>query len=64
MRTHSFETLDGIRGSAAIAVAALHAGLMFPPILVPSAYLAVDLFFLLSGVVLEHAYGKRFARGG
>ena len=31
--------------------------------LAPHAYLAVDLFFLLSGFVLEHAYGARLAQG-
>ncbi len=29
----------------------------------PHAYLAVDLFFVLSGFVLEHAYGARLAEG-
>ena len=37
---------------------------MFLPIYqIPSAYLAVDFFFLLSGFVLAHAYERRFAAG-
>jgi peptidoglycan/LPS O-acetylase OafA/YrhL len=51
-------TLDGLRGVAAFAVVLMHAGA-----LAPRAYLAVDLFFLLSGYVLEHAYGARLAAG-
>lgn len=51
-------TLDGLRGLAALAVVLMHAGA-----LAPRAYLAVDLFFLLSGFVLEHAYGARLASG-
>jgi peptidoglycan/LPS O-acetylase OafA/YrhL len=51
-------TLDGLRGVAAFAVVLMHAGA-----LAPRAYLAVDLFFLLSGFVLEHAYGARLADG-
>ena len=51
-------TLDGLRGVAAFAVVLMHAGA-----LAPRAYLAVDLFFLLSGFVLEHAYGARLAAG-
>lgn len=43
---------------AASAVVLMHASL-----LAPHAYLAVDLFFMLSGFVLEHAYGARLADG-
>ncbi len=51
-------TLDGLRGIAAFAVALMHFSA-----LAPHAYLAVDLFFVLSGFVLEHAYGARLAGG-
>ena len=47
-RTRHYGTLDGLRGVAAIAVVGYHAKdfLGFRP---ESAYLAVDLFFALSG---------------
>ena len=51
-------TLDGLRGVAAFAVVLMHVS-----VLAPHAYLAVDLFFVLSGCVLEHAYGARLATG-
>lgn len=53
--------LDGLRGVAAFAVLALH----LPPLdrLVPHAYLAVDLFFIMSGFVVAHAYERRLKDG-
>lgn len=58
-----FIGLDGLRGIAAIAVLSLHVpGAPFARYL-PSSYLAVDLFFLLSGFVLSHAYAQRLAGG-
>lgn len=53
--------LDGLRGVAAITVMLRHS----PPIGVPFeyGYLAVDLFFMLSGFVLARAYEPRFAVG-
>lgn len=59
---HSFDTLDLLRGVAAICVLAWH----FVPIGGPSwwsAYLCVDLFFVLSGVVIAHAYEARLRTG-
>lgn len=61
--------LDGLRGIAAIAVMLFHFNIFFLPQarlsdVVPSlgrAYLAVDLFFLLSGFVMAHVYGSRLA---
>jgi peptidoglycan/LPS O-acetylase OafA/YrhL len=59
-----FIALDGLRGVAAIMVMLLHATRQASyPSPVSSAYLAVDLFFLLSGFVLAHAYGARLAEG-
>ncbi|WP_162925343.1 acyltransferase family protein [Aurantiacibacter odishensis] len=46
--------LDLLRGFAAIAVVLYHGDR-----LVPAGYLAVDLFFILSGFVLAHAYRGR-----
>ncbi len=56
-----FMALDGLRGVAAFAVLALH----LPPLdrLVPHAYLAVDLFFIMSGFVVAHAYERRLLDG-
>lgn len=56
----TYHTLDGMRGVAAIAVVVLHAKLFGAP-LAPSAYLAPDLFFVLSGFVLSFAYEHRLA---
>lgn len=58
-----FHTLDALRGIAAIGVVMFHFGPAFLPIAVPGGYLAVDLFFMMSGVVLSHAYEHRFRRG-
>ena len=62
-------SLDGLRGIAALAVMAFHFDLFFLPQaglstivpLVNRAYLAVDLFFLLSGFVMAHVYGSQLA---
>ncbi len=62
-------SLDGLRGIAAISVMAFHFDVFFLPHarlshLVPflgRAYLAVDLFFLLSGFIMAHVYGRLLA---
>ena len=54
-----FVLLDGIRGVAAILVMLLHC-LPFPML----GYLAVDLFFLLSGFVLARGYGDSLSDPG
>lgn len=60
----TFVALDGVRGVAAIAVMMFHIawwpGFGRP---FPSAYLAVDLFFALSGFVVAHAYSPRLTQG-
>lgn len=60
--SHSFLVLDGVRGAAALVIVFWHAEplLRFRP---ESGYLAVDLFFALSGFVLAHAYDKKFEAG-
>lgn len=54
-------TLDAIRGVAAIAVFFHHANGISHPLSMPSGYRAVDLFFVLSGFVLAHAYGENLS---
>jgi peptidoglycan/LPS O-acetylase OafA/YrhL len=58
-----FHTLDALRGIAAVGVVAFHMKALFVPITVAGGYLAVDLFFVMSGVVLSHAYEARFLAG-
>jgi len=55
--TKRFETLDALRGVAALAVVLFHFGeVKLSPALVPHGYLAVDFFFVLSGFVVAYAY--------
>lgn len=58
----NYATLDAIRGVAAIAVVLFHAVILIGPI-APHGYLAVDLFFVLSGFVIAHAYDDRMLAG-
>ena len=57
-----FHALDGMRGIAAVFVAMRHTA-FFHKLGVPGGYMAVDLFFVLSGFVIAHAYERRFERG-
>jgi peptidoglycan/LPS O-acetylase OafA/YrhL len=57
-----FHTLDGLRGVAALFVAMRHTS-FFHHVGVYGGYLAVDLFFVLSGFVIAHAYERRLAAG-
>jgi peptidoglycan/LPS O-acetylase OafA/YrhL len=59
MKAHRFAVLDGMRGVAAVAVLTIHAGDLFQPFRFRSGYLAVDLFFVLSGFVIAHSYENR-----
>lgn len=63
MKQERFLALDGLRGLAAIAVFLLHFGRAAGPFRMTGGYLAVDLFFLLSGFVLAHAYEARLRAG-
>ena len=58
LRVARFHTLDAMRGFAAVAVVVYHLGRPNP-----HGSLAVDLFFILSGFVLSHAYGSRIGFG-
>lgn len=60
---HRYDALDGMRGVAALAVAAFHFTQRETFTLFYNAPLAVDFFFMLSGFVVAHAYGARLFRG-
>lgn len=63
-KAHRFETLDALRGLAALTVVQMHLPFLFAAHMpFPHAYLAVDFFFMLSGFVLNYAYGPRLANG-
>lgn len=66
-RDRAFVTLDGLRGIAALAIAARHAPFLWPSAyptgILQRSYLAVDFFFVLSGFVLAYAYSARFGAG-
>jgi peptidoglycan/LPS O-acetylase OafA/YrhL len=56
----TFHGLDALRGIAAVAVVVYHArGMLGLPSLMASGFLAVDMFFLMSGFVIAHAYDGR-----
>jgi peptidoglycan/LPS O-acetylase OafA/YrhL len=58
-----FEMLDLLRGVAALAVLIFHSSHFLGAQLLPSGYLAVDLFFMLSGFVIAHNYDSKIAAG-
>ncbi|MDQ1831440.1 acyltransferase family protein [Massilia scottii] len=58
-----FYLLDGIRGVAALVVMVRHTGYFWGSWTIPQSYLAVDLFFVLSGVVVANAYESRLHGG-
>ncbi len=60
--SHSFVTLDALRGIAALAVVTLHFREFFFQYF-NHAYLAVDFFYMLSGFVLAYAYQSRLDMG-
>ena len=65
-QNRAFITLDGLRGIAALMIAARHAPIWpsgHPTRFLGESYLAVDFFFVLSGFVLAYAYGERLRTG-
>lgn len=60
---HTYHALDGLRGVAALLVVIYHAEFIAGVNLAPNGYLAVDLFFAISGFVIAHAYDARLSDG-
>ena len=60
----AYQTLDGLRGVGAFVVVMRHVPYLFGPVRVPESFLAVDLFYLVSGFVVAHAYRERLAAAG
>ena len=63
MSKKTFLTLDALRGIAALFVLTRHTRPFWGTVEFFHSYLAVDLFFLLSGFVLSHAYDKKLVSG-
>lgn len=61
-RKHVYRTLDGMRFVAAMVVVTVHVQL-FSSFQLPKRFLAVDLFFILSGFVIANAYESRILSG-
>ncbi|WP_459871727.1 acyltransferase family protein [Endothiovibrio diazotrophicus] len=61
-KAHRYAYLDGIRGVAALFVVMRHTTDLWE-FVVYRTYLAVDIFFILSGFVIANAYGRKMAEG-
>src|ERR1043165_8588900 len=64
MTSKRFHSLDGLRGVCALSVVLFHAADLFHygP-LMPHGFLAVDMFFILSGFVIAFRYEDALNRG-
>ena len=62
-KKHKYLTLDAIRGIAATFVLSIHFGVLFGGLHFPHAYLAVDMFFVMSGFVISAAYDADIKSG-
>jgi len=58
-----FETINALRGLAAILVVMFHAARWFGWMTPREAFLCVDLFFMMSGFVIAHSYETRLSSG-
>jgi peptidoglycan/LPS O-acetylase OafA/YrhL len=64
MEKTRFRGLDGLRGICALTVVLLHSELLFNSgVFFCHGYLAVDMFFILSGFVISASYDTRLAAG-
>jgi len=64
MTVKRFHALDGLRGVCALSVVLFHAANLFKPgSLLPHGYLAVDMFFILSGFVIALNYETALQKG-
>lgn len=64
MTAKRFHGLDGLRGVCALSVVLFHAADLFKPgSLLPHGYLAVDVFFILSGFVIALNYETALEKG-
>jgi peptidoglycan/LPS O-acetylase OafA/YrhL len=69
MATGEIRAMTGVRGAAAVFVMIYHFEIDHIPLsgslptLLSHGYLAVDLFFVLSGFVMAHVYGSSFLNG-
>lgn len=63
MTQWKYANLDAIRGLAAILIVFRHAPLLFQSPRFQQSYLAVDLFFAISGFVVANAYEARLRSG-
>lgn len=62
-RKHVFHGLDGLRGVAAVLVSLMHFQAYIIPMKINSGYLAVDMFFLMSGFVISYSYSEKIRSG-
>jgi peptidoglycan/LPS O-acetylase OafA/YrhL len=62
-KSDRFDVLDGLRGVAAVAVMVYHYTLSNQLYWLGGAWVAVDLFFILSGFVIAHSYGGKILAG-
>jgi peptidoglycan/LPS O-acetylase OafA/YrhL len=58
-----FSLLEGMRGAAALLVVLRHIPHLISPLIYPVTGLAVDVFFVLSGVVIANSYEDRLLTG-
>ena len=62
-RARAYHTLDALRGIAALCVLLFHAAFFLRLATPAEGYLAVDLFFVMSGFIIAHRYDGDLAQG-